>query len=27
MPVEELARRSGMTVRNLRALQAKGLLE
>jgi DNA-binding transcriptional MerR regulator len=27
MPIEELARRTGMTVRNLRALQARGLLE
>jgi DNA-binding transcriptional MerR regulator len=26
MPIEELARRTGMTVRNLRALQARGLL-
>jgi DNA-binding transcriptional MerR regulator len=26
MPIEEVARRSGMTVRNLRALQARGLL-
>ncbi len=27
MPIEELARRTGMTVRNLRALHARGLLE